>query len=408
MRLHAYEWLHRGLAANPATPDLPLVIVDISKLQPVRDRETGVDGGPAYTPRPALQQILEQVMSCGRPGGGGAVAIGFDLDFSPETNGYVIAPRQTYPFFDACLRATQAGLPVYLGVRRLETFGPRAWLGGEEYAPLAVDISRPHSPVLRMPYEYEFGADERPLPTLSRALASAYLTNPRVRLQSPPGWLAWAAHPVTEISPLADIKTFRVSSYLVDFSLRRQVAAGAIDYLELTNAQPEALAARVSGKMVLIGDAASSHSQDTVSIPTEAEPIPGLFVHACGALTLAQSQIWELDHVLGVALTVALAFASIILIHATCNRFCDYGDVSPVAMNVLLTFGLTALLLGITWSLARFSRVMWLDAFAICLILLVHCMTEVFLASVNWYWLRTHRSNRLAALVVRRESEDKS
>ena len=244
------------------------------------------------------------------------------------------------------------------------------------------------------------------MPSLSAALASAYLARLDARGERPPKWLSYVSHAVTERTPLVEVRGFKVKSYLVDYSARRRIAEAAIDYLEFASNHAEELAARINGKIVLIGDASSSQSQDTVSIPTETEPVPGIFAHACGAVTLAQSQISEFDHLLGLALTVALAFGCIFLVHTTCKRFWNYGEVSPVAMNILLTFALVAALLGITWSLARFFRVMWLDTFVICLILLIHCMTEVLLTGVNWHWLKTHRSKLVAALVVRPKAKE--
>ena len=99
-------------------------------------------------------------------------------------------------------------------------------------------------------------------------------------------------------------------------------------------------------------------------------------------------------------MTVVLSLLSLLLIHAVCRRHAAQAEVSPVALQVPLSAALAAAKVRLlSWLLMRCLRVMWFEAFAVYLVILVDCLAELFLSGLNWRCLKAARSDPLRMLV---------
>ncbi len=399
LRSSTLDWLQHAVPSGPPRPPSPVLLVDLAALPLEPDPDS--PDGPRITPRDTLLAVLERCRLARALHPRAPLALGFDLDLSPETNGTIPSTAATRRFLEAGLRSVREGLPVFVGVHRLEALGPAAWLGDPDYAPLAVSLSRHRGPVARMPFELRFASGQPPLPSLSRALADACVRVAGTAPSHAPSWLDAILVAVQRHDDVAGIQGYGVADYLVDFSRRSELAAGIVDYRRLLAMSPTELAARLEGRIVLVGDASTSSGPDVAIVPGSAEPVPGLLAHACGVDTLVGRPLREPHHLAGLALTFGLSLAAILLIHRACDRFATQGEVSPVALTVLLATLLAGLCLAAAWFAMRLWNVVVLDAFGVVFVLAAHTLTEVFLGAVDWHRLRHHPTRPLPALVLR-------
>jgi CHASE2 domain-containing sensor protein len=378
----AYEWLHSIGPGNGPHQALPIVLVDIADLKPRKLEGREGESRPEFTPRRELGRLIEKLSSLRQSGNDCPVAVGFDLDFSPEADGFVSA--DSFRFFDLCLQAHSHGLPVALGVRRTETLGEAAWLGAAKYASLAASISRPKGPVRQMPFVYHFGESVRPLPSLSGALAPWYWRAHAGSAPHVPRWLKFVAEDLAEVTPLKDLSHFKFQTFYVDFTPRTELERTLVGFRQILDATPAELGARLKNKMVIVGDARSSESHDTAIIPGEPEPVSGVFVQACATYTLIRGHLYVLNHWFGLAVAVAMSLAAILFIHSICWRYSGHLEVAPTALQLLLTLALLGATVVLAWLLMALFRVLWLEVFSVIAILVAHALVETFVGSTNW------------------------
>jgi len=394
LHVQAYYWLHSHVARSGRVGEkLPVVVVDISDLKPVPVAGPDPQARLEFTPRDELTRLVHNLTEGPLPAS--PAAIGLDIDLSPETNGFV-APG-SFDFFDVCLRASERGIPVVLGVRRMEAFGPEAWLGHAKYAPLAASTSRPKGMVTQMTYEYEFGSGARPLRSLSHALAHAFRARHGEAAGNRRRLLGLLTHEISVEVPIPTIEEFKVRQFYVDFSSLKALQSSGIPRMEILTNLPGKLADRISGKIVLIGDA--SRAEDMAMVPGEPEPVPGVFVQACATRTLVEARLLELRWWVGLGLSIILSLAALGAVHGACWKYSQRSDVTPIPLNLILTLVVVVLLLVSSVELVRRVRVMWLEVFAVCLVVFTHCALEIFFASVHWKSLKGGLSNVGEALL---------
>ena len=393
----AYEWLHGFSSGRGHSVDLPVVLMDISNLKPEKLVGSEGESRPEFTPRRELERLVKKLASVRQTGHGSPVAVGFDLDFSPETDGFI--PVESFRFFDFCLNAATNGLPVILGVRRTETLGESAWLGSLKYTSLAASISRPKGPVRQMPYAYQFGNSSRRLPSFCAALAQPYWeanANSETRI---PWFLKSVVEDVSEVAPLKDLADFRLKMFYVDFSQRAELEQTKLDFQQVLDANPAVLERLLKNKLVIVGDVRSSESRDTAVIPGEAEPVSGIYAQACAVCTLTRGHLYVMNHWLGLIVAAAMSLSEILFIHLVSVRFSRRMEVVPTALQVLLSVVLLAATLFLAWLLMAVFRVLWLEVFSVMAILLAHAMVEIFVGSANWNELAPGRGGLWHALL---------
>jgi hypothetical protein len=374
LHLQGYAWLSH-LAENPKEAP-KLTIIDISKLLPQEKTLEGSDIALELTPRNSLAKILRKIA-----GGENVLAIGFDIDLSPESNG-VVAPG-TFAFLDECLQVSQTNSPVFLGIRRAEALGPNAWLGNPKYADMAVSINRPAGPLTSLPKEYFFPGSSRPLPGIAAAIAR------KIEEREPtPHWLArLSSEADNEEKPVKGVADFQVRSSLVDFrhlnSLRRQI----VDYERVLNFTEEEARNWFSGKAVLIGDAAGGIAGDMTIVPGQNEPVSGLFAHAAAIATQTISPLREFGAFSAWLLNISFAIACLGVQCVIIRQRAPHSPVTHIPLQFLLMIPSLAFPLMAAASLMKHG-IMWLGVWLVCATILCHNLFEIFYEATNWKAVR--------------------
>lgn len=365
----SFEWM-QSFVPEAAAATLPVAIVDSSDIKrvsiPGRKEE--------FTSRESLNSVLSQLAK------EAPSAIGFDLDFSPEEDGF-IAPG-TFEFFESCSQSWQrTKVPVFLGVHRSESLGPAAWLGSDAYQHLAAGISRPAGLVTQMPLETHFRRGEKPLPGLGRALALAHGTSPNRRPL--PWWLRWLTQSVQTIRPVEELENFVTTEFLVNFK-----ALSALTNVIVQPADISSSSGLLRNRMVLVGDATRGKSSDPARVPNEPEFVPGVFVHACAAYTLVNAPLYETRHWVLTLLNVALSMAGAVLVHALVERYGKQMPVTTIPLSFFMALLLFLLLIVFACWLAAHYRVITLELLVVLGVLVIQCPVELTLQSINWPRLR--------------------
>jgi hypothetical protein len=266
-----YLFLQRQLVAQPES----IQIVDISDL-PASQIE--IDGHTyVATSRAALSQLIQAIADQSPK------AIGVDIDFSPDDQGY-ITPKDP-EFFQFCL---ELGVPVFLGILRTQALPPELWLKEKSYQPLAANIIIPNASTVRMPAALQTSPNFDSGPTISAALAGAFeAAHCRTGEQFRRAGLA-DQFSVKELGEGGS-----VTEFLVDY--------GPLDHLiekRLRTSDPNEIKKNgklFENKIVLIGDGTLGASEDTSVVPGKSQPISGVYVHASAAYTLTKMPLYELN-----------------------------------------------------------------------------------------------------------------
>jgi CHASE2 domain-containing sensor protein len=342
----AFEILQGQMLQFSSADRLQVFVVDISKMPGGKDQ---------VTPRTDLRNLVEAIARL-RPR-----AIAIDVDFSPDEKGW--KDDNDPAFFDFCLNLKkETRIPVFLGVYRTRMASPDTWLGSGKYEGLAADMTLP-AEVFKIRLKSR-GSDQ--LPTLSAALAYAY-TKPG-GLPEPPKWLMFILEKPRE-------KT------LVNYSKLDQLKH---ETLPLT--QPTCVAELGSrffnNKMVIIGDA--TLATDHRYVPGRFETVPGVYVHACAAYTLAIEPLYELTFLskifadLAVAMLVILGVAYARFRHIETEGPFSWHDVEFKWINrIIFSVSIVGILL------VRWAGIMWLDFLLVIYALRLHPSVEQWLK--DWW-----------------------
>jgi hypothetical protein len=365
-----YDVLQLRLLSTRPTEDLPLVIVDINDLETAPPN--GAGDAPRATPRRPLRELLNAIADQ-QPR-----AIGIDIDFSPDNNGYITA--QDPEFFQFCLDLkARTHIPLFLGIARSQALPPGVWLGSKDYAELATSITVPREnrKMLRW-IQVSESAPRRP--TISAALADAFqFSDYRI-----PRWLGWAVRRRSEKRLLGGMS---VGEFLVDYS-----SVETLEKERLRTKDPRVIADQgwlLRDKVVIIGDATRGRASDTFVIPGRQEPFPGIYAHACAVQTLINAPLYELTDTGRLIIDPALgliAFSIVVLI-----RLHYRGNAEQVvstwwlhhALNILMTGGVVI----VGAALVHATRLMWNDFLLVGAVLLLHQPAEHIAMQIGG-WLR--------------------
>lgn len=359
--------------------EFPIVVLDLSRLRSTTELTpiTNVPGlfvraSTEYTHRPALTEIVKRLASFG------PACIGVDIDFSPLTpsEGSDGSPPPGHlAFLDACKELrTPAGypIPVYLGVMRTAHLAPEAWLDSSEHQQLAASIARFRGRNSHVPYEIQRTDGGQVLPTMSKVCSDAWLMSQNLQSRKPPGWLAQIARAkrTEKISGAGEGNW--ITSFPVDYySTLPTIESSRLYAEELFDApsvRTTKLLKQIYGKIVLIGYATRSESYDTVSIPGEPDPVPGVYVHACAAATLAVKPLYEVKPLAGYSLSLffSLAIATSVF---KWKQMHSGRQISLVALEGLMTLVAVGVSLAISLAFVRWAGVLWLEVTSLWLFL---------------------------------------
>lgn len=296
MRLAMHGILQDALRGPESGKDLPVTVVDISRLP--RVEQSG--GGEPVTSRTQLWSVIEQVARH-RP-----AAIGIDIDFGPTGSGWIDDVEDPV-FLYQCLELTRVGLPasgdqpavpptpVFVGVQRTLAAPPEQWLGSPEFRPLAAAIAvTPEEGMVSLPHSIQRSGDGGTRDEACRAMGVRLADAVRSREQL--HVTAYRLFPAAfqQISEtdlaLAAGNQLRIRGLrAIDFSMVDGFRRAAVAWDSISAAEGR----RFEGRAVLLGDADPPAGRDRLTDPA-GRRFPGVFAHASVAYTLVRGPLFTL------------------------------------------------------------------------------------------------------------------
>jgi CHASE2 domain-containing sensor protein len=350
LRILAHKYLLQRLVSTQRASAAPIAIVDISDLE--------ADCSNKATSREKLLKLINAIAKQ-RP-----LAIGVDIDFSPNQQGYWTPDDPN--FFQSCLDITSDKdnpVPVVLGIERAQEYEPIHWLGAIRYKDLAASIYLPQKDTRKL-WSW-IKPKDHVIPTMAAALAQKI--SPAT--EDIPKGLGWAVHQFDE----RDLGGgYLVNEYIVDYSPLDSIEDRRLQTFqsEGIDAQPQLL----NEKIVIIGNATLGKATDTFPVPVRQAPVPGIYLHACGAYTLATSHLYELSGLGRVALDALLALMIISAIASV--RLYFKQDVNVHWLQGALTLAIVIIALIVGLSFVHITHVMWDDFLLVIIGLLLHRPVE--------------------------------
>jgi CHASE2 domain-containing sensor protein len=291
-----YAWSQTLLADLAGDDPLPVMVVDISNLD-----SNQRPGRPS--PREQLRSLIETIAKEGPP-----VAIGIDVDFSPDESGWT--ERGGPQFFDYLSARRTGGLPIYAGADRTRYLKSENWLGDASYKALAVMLAVHADDNRKMPLWIGTGipaevclaqvatlVGETPpeaasgqadcLRSMSAALALDYQKRQNDVYQKHrdhgPRWLK-------SFAPLFTIdKKIASGFFMVDYGavqrLRDQTRQAVVSGKQVLLTAKPTSPALLNG-IVILGNTQWETTLDKYPIPPLQKEVPGVFFHASGVYTL--------------------------------------------------------------------------------------------------------------------------
>jgi len=353
-RLLAYNITQHVLAAN-AGQAFSVAVVDISQYS---NAEPVGKGDAAHTPREPLKNLIK-VIAKGHPR-----AIGIDIDFSPDQNGYIDPNDPNFFQFCQSIKKT-TGVPVFLGVERTAALQPDYWLGNSDYADLAASLVVPNGRTQMLYTWTQVGGDATPCITMAAALARADYSSSDKQGNRVPRWLKWA---LEERIPQTLPRGVRAEGFVVDYGHLAQLSnpSGRIAAVSLFSTDSAALSKEFQNRVALIGDATAGLTGDQFVVADYPSPVPGTLLHACAADTLIRAPLY--DFTFPGRLAIDLTVASIIVFTVAALRWREGESETVEALgeqlhkhHLAVTWVVvsTALVIGIL-QVYR-TRVLWDD-----------------------------------------------
>lgn len=338
---YAYRLLLSFMSPFTGTA-LPVVVVDIGAMPGGKD-------GP--TPRDRLRDLLTSI-AAEQPR-----AIAVDIDFSPDETGWKTSDDPA--FFDFCLELeTKRQIPLFLAVYRTSAQGPASWLGNEKYQTLAAAGLANGVNTSRVPRWLTEADPQHALSTLGQALGNVY----RARQPDLPPWTEWFLE-----------KHDSGAGALVNYSKLDQMKIETVPFVpgNKTGVYGE----RLRDRLVLVGDA--SNATDNFVVPGQMLVVPGVYLMASIAYTLAVEPLYEFTQSVRIVLDLGISLFILVGLYYLC-RTRKKAAAQKYARRLLLTAVVTVIFAGVV--LVRCGSVMWLDFLLVPLALLLHPDVEEWLA----------------------------
>lgn len=340
-----------------------VVIVDIGHIP---GGGGAVGETPIVTSRARLKELLDALVAA-EP-----LAIGIDIDFSPNRRGWISSGDPT--FLDHCLRLNER-FPVRVGVFRGMRESPGAWLGLPRFAPLAGAMWLPAEEARRLPLSIEAVASAPALPSIGAALAMGAVGD-RDLLAHP---LAFALEgPTTRpvaLEPHGAPIVLR--EVLVNYGLLEQMRREAL--IAATPADIAKYRDRIKNRVVLIGDLKAGLASDAFRVPGVARDQRGVLLHAALASTLLSNPIAEFSHTARIVLDLALGGALALVALWARRRHGADDDHAAVGKAVLIA---VAIVFVCGFAFVVWFRVMWLDFLLVAAFLLLHPGAHTWLSKL--------------------------
>jgi len=314
-------------------------VIDISPIPFDRDKPTD---------RSMLEELVNKLENMN------AMAIGIDIDFSPDDRGDFITDRDPV-LFD---RWSKIG-NIRIGVSRREGDPSYTWLGHRQFTPLAAGMMLPAG---EAGYARLFGALSLQPMVGGRGGAS---------LRQLPCALYGIVHgpDAAPCEPGEARGQHLATRFPIDYSL-----LGVIQYLRY-NGQPKILdvwSEEIDRRAILIGDLRDNG--DSRSIPGFDRPVAGVMIHAAALATLNRGLLRYVDHRESLlyefglfALVVAIGLAAPFTIRSSPGERMDEN-----AVEILSSIAAALAVLAVSFLFLRRTRIFWPDFLWIAGAFLLH------------------------------------
>jgi hypothetical protein len=363
-----FEYLQRLLPSF--SEEMPSVVVDMSKIPGSKDQPTS---------REVLRQTLTAIVAQ-KP-----AAVGVDVDFSPDVNGWIVDDDPK--FFDFCLNLQQtSGVSIYLGVYR--TIGEKSdtWLGSSKYKDLAAAL-RAEDDTKRLPRWLQAKDSDERLPMMSAALVKSY----HPVHTGPARSLSRTVEIFTNDSN--GIERKGEDKMLFGFALVNYSRLQQIRHETQLTIMPNSIAEsgqRFERKIVILGDAAEA--EDHFNVPGHDEPVEGVYVLACAAYSLAVEPLYELNNGARLALDLAISILIMLRVEWLRSRYVKKvaGSRFYKKQSRSIWLALAAVVvLGVLMT--KFFHIMWFDFPLAGFALLLHPKVEHTLGN---FWRNSRAPNK--------------
>ncbi len=349
----AYGWLqHRSIAHGSGELANQLQVVDISRIS----RASPLDRREPVTSRIELFEAMAAI-AVHNP-----KAIAVDVDFSLEDEGYA-DPAMDPAFLSWCTALSSGdslpdgrvlpAVPVLLGVGRGSADPPGRRLGLPEFESLAAVMTRPRDRVGYM--------DRYVVPSTGDIAWSIAARLAQVG-RDPGDKDPWSQHDwrsrIAHKEELRARGPVDVAEFPVDYG-----ALSELKRTRFTFGHPDEIAdygARFQGRVVLLGDASAEQQADLHPVPGQEEPEPGVYHHACAAITLMHKPVYIVTHegefFLDILVAIVETFLVVIIVAAAARRRSELR-IEHLRIVVTATLFVLAILIGTLVS--PWSRVFW-------------------------------------------------
>ncbi len=376
----SYDLLQHHLSSVVSAKDLSVVVLDISGIPMVPSK--GLQGG-LITDRSQLADIVKSLMTTN----GAPKAIGLDIDFSPDANGY--ADPADPQLLDSFLE-DNATTPIRVGVNGSLVLGPEKWLGDPKYIGLATCIVVPnpeqHQSARSMPQWLDVNYSSAPYGGVVERCPSMGVALAQVAIPDVPPWAGPFAESVSEKNegPLAN------SEFLVDYSPLDAMSAAPPQISTPADAANIATRLGLDKKIVLLGR--TQNTTDLFIVPDRPDrTYAGVFLHASAAYTLSQKRplyrLKELGRIVFDILFSGAIFGSLLWSRLSRHKQ-GMEEFMGHRFAGLLGFGVALILIVGAISLVRVTHLMWDDFILVAVVLMAHSSIERTTEEVGG-WLKS-------------------
>lgn len=347
--------LRRIIAAGRKSPPQVLVI-DIGAIKPEpRKQDEQVE---LITPRAPIEKLIQTLSNLG------ARSIGVDVDFSPD-NGQFVDPGDP-DFFKRCLELSkQTRVPIFLGVGR--TFNqPNNWLGDDAYRRLAATI------VIRRLIEHDQVPhwvrvkDGDRLRSMSASLAGVDIN----AIESS-HW-DWAMRSTSLVTSPSGIEAKETT---IDYSPLPWINAEILPVFSNLDEYTK-VPDKIKGRMIILGD---RHPLERDIFNTSAGPQPGVYIHACGANTIATEPLYRLTHLGRFTIDLVLALAIYLFVQVSLflrKLFKGSAGYGENRLNLVFTGLVITFVLLIGFVFVDRTRLLWTDFLLVCAVLFIQLIVD--------------------------------
>ena len=225
-----------------------------------------------------------------------------------------------------------------------------------------------------MPVETQANPAATNLPSLSKSCVAAWLDNHHRAAPRPPRWLGTLVEGESKEYVAGLTNECLVTAVPVDYySTLPAIENSRIPAEDLLLHKKSAtdLRKQLDGKIVLIGYATRLESFDTVSVPNEPDPVPGIYMHACAATTLISKPLFEINAPAGFGLSFLISFAIAVCVFKLRAKFAEH-EMKVLGYEFLLVVAamlITCFLIAV--PLVAHLGVLWLQVTSVWLFLVI-------------------------------------